>query len=290
MQPGEQQATVTGSNYLPPGTTVNLYWETTNGNVIFTITPAVSSSSGLISRTFLIPTSMTTGSYKIVATVSGQPALTSSSAFTYSAPTPTPTPSPTALPASDPTPTKHVSPTAVATTTFTTPTSGATSIVGSQNTGQTPSGTNTSNDSNTNQLSSMVLIGSVTGVFAILAIILIIVLFSRRKKARSQQIAAEVGLTQNSQTSWQNSQFGTTPYPINNGPVAVSPPWPSASPSAPQQLQISPYAHLLQQADGGTPVLAGELAKMAPDDPNFESIKQQVQMGLFATSANHRDD
>ena len=68
MQTGEQQATVTGSNYLPSGTTVNLYWETTNGNVILTITPAVSNSSGLISRTFLIPTSIASGSYKIVAT------------------------------------------------------------------------------------------------------------------------------------------------------------------------------------------------------------------------------
>jgi type II secretory pathway pseudopilin PulG len=291
IQQRGQQATVSGSNYLPSGTTVNLYWETTNGNVIFTITPAVSNSSGLISRIFLIPTSMVSGPYKIVATVSGQPALTSSAAFTYSAPTPTPTPtpSPTALPASDPTPTKHVSPTAVATTTITTPTSGATSIVGSQNTGQTPSGTTTSNDSHTNQVSSIVLIGSITGVFAILAIILIIVLFIRRKKARSQQIAAEVGSTQNSQMSWQNSQFGSTPYPINNGSMAVSPPWPSASSSPPQQLQISPYAHLLQQDEGGTPPTS-EPSKLTPDDPNLESIKQQVQMGLFATSANHRDD
>ena len=90
-------------------------------------------------------------------------------------------------------------------------------------------------------------------MFAILAIILMIVLFIRRKKARSQQIAAEVGSTQNSQMSWQNSQFGSMPDPINNGSMAVSPPWPSASSSPPQQLQISPYAHLLQQAEGGTP-------------------------------------
>ncbi|MGZ6365339.1 MAG: hypothetical protein ACXWPS_05175 [Ktedonobacteraceae bacterium] len=291
VQPGQQQATVTGSNYFPSGTTVNLYWEATNGNVEFTITPAVSNSSGLISRTFLIPTSITSGSYKIVATVSGQPVLTSSVAFTYNAPTPppTPTPSPTALPASDPTPTKHVSPTAVATATISTPTSSTTSIVGSQNTGQTPSGTTTRNDSNTNHLSITVLIGGITGVFAILAIILIIVLFIRRKKARSQQIAAAVGSTQNGQMSWQNSQFGSTPYPINNGPMAVSPPWPSASSSTPQQMQISPYAHLLQQAEGGTPPTS-EPSKLAPDDANLESIKQQVQMGLFATSANHRDD
>ena len=90
MQSGDQQAKVTGSNYLPSGTAVNLYWETTNGNVLVTIGSVVSNSSGLISRSFLIPTSIASGSYKIVATVSGQPALTSSTAFTYNAPTPTP--------------------------------------------------------------------------------------------------------------------------------------------------------------------------------------------------------
>ena len=290
MQSTEQQATVTGSNYLPSGTAVNLYWETTNGNILVTIGSVVSNSSGHISKTFLISTSIASGSYKIVATVSGQPALTSSTAFTYNAPTPTPTPSPTALPASDPTPTKHVSPTAVATATIPTPTTGVTSIVGSQNTGQTPTGTTTNNNSHTNQLSSIALIGSITGMSAILAIILITVLFVRRKKARSQQIADAVGSTQNSQMSWQNSQFGSMPYPINNGSMAVSSPRPSAPSSPPQQLQISPYAHLLQQAEGATPVLTNEPSKLAPDDHNLESIKQQVQMGLFATSANHRDD
>jgi hypothetical protein len=255
---------------------VNLYWETTNGNILVTIGSVVSNSSGHISRTFLIPTSNTSGSYKIVATVSGQPALTSSATFTYNAPTPTPTPtptpSPTALPASDPTPTNHVSPTAVATATaaISTPNSGATSLVGSQNTGQTPSsGTTTSNDSHTNKLTSIVLIGSITGAFAIVAIILLIVFYIRRKKARSQQIAVAVGSTQNNQVPWQNSQFGSTPYPTNNGPIAVSPPWPSASSSPPQQLQISPYAHLLQQSEGGSSVLTSEPSKLTPDDPNL---------------------
>jgi len=79
------------------------------------------------------------------------------------------------------------------------------------------------------------------------------------------------------------------PYPINNGLVTVSPPWPVAS-SPPQQLQISPYAHLLQQPEGGNSSVTSEPTKMTPDDPNIESIKQQVQMGLFATPGNRRDD
>ncbi|HYX48598.1 MAG TPA: hypothetical protein VE843_02560 [Ktedonobacteraceae bacterium] len=291
-QSGKQQASVSGSNYFPAGTTVNLNWETTNGTVKFTITPTVSNSSGLISRTFLIPTSIQSGVYKIVATVSGQPTLNTSASFTYhaSTPTSTPTPSPTALPTSDPTPTKLLSPTTVATKVVSTPTTSATSFVGSQNTntGQTPSSGTTSNGSTMNQLTGMVLIGSTTGVLALLAIMLITVLLIRRKKARSQAIAAAVAPAQNSPMSWQNNQSSGMPYPKQNGSMAVSPPWPATS-SPPQQMQISPSAHLLQQPEGGSPVLTSGSSKLTPDNPNLESIKQQVQMGLFATSANDRD-
>src|SRR5215471_17534301 len=93
-QAGVVQATISGSNFVPAGTMVNLFWETTNGSVIFTITPAVSNSNGLILRTFLVPTTVASGSYKIVANVGGQPpTLSSSIAFTYKAPPP-PTPTP----------------------------------------------------------------------------------------------------------------------------------------------------------------------------------------------------
>ena len=222
-QAGKQQATISGSNFLPANTTVNLFWETTNGSVKFTIAPAVSDSNGLISRTFIVPTTIKSGSYKIVASVGGQqPTLSSSDAFTYKAPapptpTPTTTPPPTPLPATDPTPTQHLTPTTVPTTVVTaisTPTIGVTALVGSQNTntGQTPSSPITSNDPNTNQSTSMVLIGSITGGLALLATTLIIGLFIRRKKARSIEIATAVQPTQSSPMSWQNNQFGGTPH------------------------------------------------------------------------------
>ncbi len=297
VQAGAQQGTITGSNYFPAGTTVNLFWETTNGSVIFTITPAVSNNNGLISRTFIVPTTIASGSYKIVANVAQQPTLSSSATFTYNAitPTPTPTPSPTPLPVSDPTPTQHLSPTAVTTAVATpilTPTIAATALVGSQNTGQTPtSGSNTSTNSNPNQLTKFVLIGSIIGVLALLATILIIVLFIRRNKARSIDIVPTVGTMPSSSMSWQNNQFGSTPYPVNNDSMAVSPPWPVAStPPSPQKLQVSPYTHLLQQPEGGSSGLTNEPTKGTQDDPDIESIKRQVQMGLFATPGNRRDD
>jgi hypothetical protein len=91
--------------------------------------------------------------------------------------------------------------------------------------------------------------------------------------------------------SWQNNQFGSTPYPVNNGSMAVSPPWPVAStPPSPQKLQVSPYTHLLQQPEGGSSGLTNEPTKGTQDDLDIESIKRQVQMGLFATPGNRRDD
>ena len=292
IQAGVQQATITGSNYFPAGTTVNLFWETTNGSVIFTIAPAVSNSNGLISRTSIVPTTIASGSYKIVASVAQQPTLGSSVTFSFNAPTPTPTPSPTPLPVSDPTPTQHPSPTAVTTAVATpilTPTIGATAPVGSQNTntGQTP----TSGTTNSNQSARIVLIGSIIGGLALLATILIIALFIRRKNARSIDIVATVGPRQSSPMSWQNNQFGSMPYPVNNGLTVVSPPWPVAStPPSPQKLQVSPYTHLLRQPEGASSGLTNEPTQTTPDNPDIESIKRQVQMGLFATTGNRRDD
>jgi hypothetical protein len=290
IEVGEQQATISGSNYLPAGTTVNLYWETTNGNIIFTIDPAVSNSNGLISRTFTVPTTIASGSYKIVANVGGQqPTLSSSAAFTYKAliPTPTPTPSPTQHQAVNPTPIQHVTPKAVTTAVApvpSTPTMDATALVGSQNThtGQTPSLSTTSNESNTNHSISIILIGGITGMIALLSTILIIAFFMRRKKTHSKDITAIVGSAQSSPVSRQNNQFDGMLYPIYNGSIAVSEP-------SPQQLQISPYTHLLQQPERGFTDHTGEPGTLTPNDPNLESIKRQVQIGLFATSGNRRD-
>jgi hypothetical protein len=298
IQAGVQQATITGSNYFPAGTTVNLFWETTNSSVLFTITPAVSNSNGLISRTFIIPATVASGSYKIVANVGGQqPTLSSSVTVTYNALTPTPTPSPTPLPASDPTPTQHLSPTAAVATPILTPTIGATTLAGSQhtNTGQTSSSGTTSNTSSTKQPTRIVIIGSIIGSLVLLASILMIVLFIRRKKARSVHIAATVGSTLSSPMTWQNNQVGSSapgsmPYPMNNDSTTVSPPWSVATSPSPQKLQMSPYAHLLQQPEGGSSGLTSEPTKMTSDDPNIESIKRQVKLGLFNTHGNHRDD
>ncbi|HKV01840.1 MAG TPA: hypothetical protein VJQ26_06935, partial [Ktedonobacteraceae bacterium] len=59
-----QQATITGSNFFPAGTTVQLFWETANGRVVFGLNPAVSNNNGNIARTFTVPaTTLPDGSY-----------------------------------------------------------------------------------------------------------------------------------------------------------------------------------------------------------------------------------
>jgi len=284
-QSGTQQAKVSGSNYYPAGTAVNLFWEATNGNVIFTIPPAVSNNSGLISKTFMVPASIASGPYKIAATVSGQPANTTSVTFTYHAltPTPTPTPSPTPSPASDPTTAQKLSPT-VGTTPVATPiatqTVGAIPTPGSQNNSQTPSSGTSSNDSNT----PFVIAGATAGLLTILASILISMLSIKRKNARALPVAAEVGPTQSSSMSWQNYQPSGMSYPIQNSSMPAPIAWPvTSAPSPPQQLQMSPYAHLLQQPVEGQTNAGNEANGLQSGNANLESIKQQVQMGLFAT-------
>jgi hypothetical protein len=289
-----QQATITGANFFPAGITVQLFWKTTDGRIILTLTPAISNSNGLISRTFIVPTTtFASGTYKIVASVGGgqQPTLSSSATFSYYPPTPTPIPSPTPRPASDPTPTQHHSHTAATTvgaTPIVTPTIGSTATVGSQNTdaGQTPSTGPTGNAAITNLSTSMVITGGVIGFLALLTAILITVLLIRSKKAHSTSATETVGSPVNSPFTWQNNQGGSSVpgsmlFPINSGSMA---------PPTPLQLQVSPYAHLLHQSDGGSTGLANDPSRIAPDDPNLASIKRQVQMGLFATPGQRQVD
>lgn len=310
------QATIAGSNYFPAGTTVQLFWETVNGSVQSGLSSTISNSNGSISRTFVVPAmSLASGSYKIVALVGGgqPPTLSSSATFTYNAPapTPTPTPSPTPSPSPDPTPTQHVSLTATATpaaTPITTPTIGSTQTTGlpNTNTGQTPPSSTTTV---LNMPTNILLIVGGAGFLALLTAILIVMLLIRRKKARSKRVLREVGSPTNGLVPWQNQQNGNitpanTPFPMNNIPNTFVPPWPvqsangeiispphlgiQSTPLSPQQLQVSPYVHLLQQPDRGSTGLVNN-GTIAPNDPNFEAIKRQAQMGLFAIPGQHQN-
>lgn len=305
------QATVTGSNFYPANTTVQLSWETANGSVNFGLSPAISNSTGSFSKTFVVPTtSLISGPYKIVALVGGgqPPTLSSSATFTYNAPVPVPSPTPS--PGPNPTATQQVSPTATPTAAVspvTTPTILSTPLPGSQNTstGQTPTSSSTTNTTTTNQPTSLLpsllpIVGGI-GFLALLATSFFIVLLVRRKKARSQKIVIGVG----------SPTTSNMPFPMNNGLNTLIQPWPvptanggysspapigqiaqtnnsqppvsnQSTPPSPQPLQVSPYVHLLNQPNAGSAGSGDDHPTITPNDPDFEAIKRQAQIGLFA--------
>ena len=346
-----QQATITGSNYLPAGTMVQLLWEAANGSAVsgISVSPATSDSNGFISKTFTVPaTTLSGGSYMIVASAGGgqPPTLSSSAPFTFNAlarnPSPTPSPGPTL------TPTPNPSPTAMSTATAkTTPTVGSTTPVATQNSsiGQTPTAittpsttSNTGVTTSTNLPGGKVLVVGIIGSPVLLIALLAIALQVRRRRASSREIKNQatpaVGPAMNGVSTWQNwpgvgSPFGNgMPSPVNNGPMTSTPSWASptanGAPMMPAQswptpaanggsvnaapvgqanngmppagnqparpLPYTPYTQLLQQSVGGNPgPVAGNSAPVY-NDPMLEAIKRQVQMGLFVTPGQQRDE
>src|SRR3989441_2408916 len=204
-----KQATITGSNYLPAGTAVQLSWQSVNGNTDFSIAPTTSDSHGSISTTFTVPTTtLPSASYMIVATGGGgqPPTLSSSVTLTYNAPVNTTTSAPS--PSPDPNPSQNTSPAATATvlsTPIATPTIGTTATAVSQNTGtgqtpttsQTPTSNTTVNTGSTTathrpinlfQSINLLQIVGIASSLALLAAILTIVLLARRKKTHTKKM------------------------------------------------------------------------------------------------------
>ena len=312
-----KQATITGSNYLPAGTAVQLSWQTVNGSTAdFSIAPTISDSNGSISTTFTVPTStLPSDSYMIVATGGGSqpPTLSSSVTFTYNAPVNTPTPAP--RPSPDPNPTQNTSPATTATvlsTPLATPTIGSTASAVSQNTGtsQTPTSNtivNTGSTTATYRPINLFQIAGIAGSLALLVAILTLVLFVRRKKAHTKKMMMRknpsVEPTTYGAMPLQNGLGSSSalgngmPLPMNYGPITTIPvgltssanggsmnPVPTGQAvQTNKEIQFSPYIHLLQQPSGVNAGPVEDNSATVLNDPDLEVIKKQVQMGLFAT-------
>lgn len=111
-----EQATVTGANFLPAGTNVNLFWQTTNGGGGLLLGTVTSDTNGAFSQTFPVPSRASTGLYTVTAVAgSNQPPALSAvtPAFHVDGITIVAVPTPTAQP--DPTAPPPLSPTAPAT-------------------------------------------------------------------------------------------------------------------------------------------------------------------------------
>lgn len=315
------QATITGSNYLPAGTVVQVSWQTVNGSTDFSIPPAISDSNGSISTTFTVPTTTLPGAtYMIVATAGGgqPPTLSSSVTFTYNAAVNTPTPAPS--PSPDPNPTQNTSTAATATalsTPIATPTTGSTASAVSQNTAtsqtpitsQTPTSNTTVNTGSTIaaiRSINLFQIVEIASSLALLAAILTIVLLARRKKAHAKKMRGRMSppvgpttygaMPTNNEpitpivASLMTSANGGSMNPVPTGQVvhtnyAVSPPGNQSTQVSQEETQFSPspYMHLLQKPSGVDAGPVEDNSATVLNDPDLEAIKKQVQMGLFAT-------
>ena len=202
-----QQATITATNYVPSGTTINFFWTTTGGSVEQSLGSALSNSVGTALLTFTVPiTSLASGQYLIEASAgAGQPPTNFSSVtFTYTAagvqpsPTPSPQASPSPSPAHTPTPTASVtpvsSPTAGTTPTAapTQPGAGATptSVAKGGTTPTTSSTTSNGGSSSSNPLSNPLFIVAIVIALAVLLGLLTFVLArrGRQQSRRSTQL------------------------------------------------------------------------------------------------------
>jgi hypothetical protein len=240
-----QQATITGSNFLPAGTTVQLSWETANGKVDFGLNSAVSNNNGNIVKTFTVPaTTLPGGSYMIKAIVGGgqPPTLSASAPFTYKAPVPSPTPTPSPSPVSNrplppqPSPTATVAATPTTTTTAspTVPAATQTSNTDQTPTLNTPTNTSTTSSNSggvtsTNQPGGAFLIAGVSGSSILLIALLAAALLVRRKKFRSGimtgQAHPSVGPNTNGALSWQNGSANGVPLALNNTAASPASSW-----------------------------------------------------------------
>lgn len=231
------QATITASNYYPAGTQVSFLWMSGN-TVVENLGSSASNTSGIATLTFSVPKlSIGSGSYSIDASAGGgQPALFSSTNFTYTAPgvspSPTPQPSPSPSPTMTPSPTTTptVTPTATASVTATgaSPTAGASPTLGNNQTPTTNS-TNAGNSGGNNtgtpasgSSNSVLLVGGAAILFgALLAGIVILLLLSRRRKAsRTGAKAMPSGLSGNPTPAFHPAY---PPYHPVSGPGMFAP-------------------------------------------------------------------
>ncbi len=284
-----KHATITGSNYFPAGITVQLFWKTVNGGVVFRINPVVSNSNGSISKTFTVPTTkLVSGSYMIIADFGkGQPpSLSSSVTFTYHAPSGTPPPTPGPRP--DATPIQNSFSTVTATT-GTTPTSASTTPAVSQKAdeGQTPPTNTTGNPGGTkttNQPSSIIPIVVAVGSLVLLLAIPGALLLVRRKIARSRRagdIPPSAGLTKSSGLSWKNGQRSSStpgnamPTPMNSGLNTPGSAW-SAAPAYSGSIIPVSMGHEVHPINGRSPTVT-QSVQSSPNEMQFTPYTYLLQ-------------
>lgn len=161
--------TVTGTNYLPAGSPVQLRWQSVNGGNSITLASVTSDNNGAFTSTFTVPANTQPGAYMLSASVSSgmaglPPTLSASASFHINSPTSppgmTPTPNPTPTPRPTATPTVTVTPAATPKATGATATPGAAQTPA---TGQGGQGNQTGQGNQSGQTSTTRSTGGTTG-------------------------------------------------------------------------------------------------------------------------------
>lgn len=306
-----EQATITATNYFPAGTSVNLLWASMNNQVDFSISTAPSDNNGTVKLTFPVPNAnLPGGTYMIEASVGGgqPPTLFSSVNFTYNPPAHQPAPTPSPAPSS---PSTHtVTPTATAAkgitpTAIPTLTPAATENPG---TNQVPTSSTTGSSGGTTPASrpnSMPLLVGIVGSVMLLLALLSTLLLRRQRRGKVSstgkanwtltraaalkditpgQLAPGDGQSLLQASAGTGNSFGVrAAIGKDMQPVDLPMGYPQLQvrPYAEPQTQLPARAAPIQTVNNLTPVLV---------DPALEAIKQQVQLGLFATPRQPRDE
>lgn len=241
-----KQATITGANFLPAGTSVKLIWPAANGLPAVSLGTVSSDENGAFTQTFTVPAHAITGTYSAQAVVgSGQPpTMSASTTFHVNGITIVAMPTPTASPVATATPTA----TAAATTT----TNHASTITQPASNGQ--SGNSSDNMS---LLLPIVLIGLVVIAAALLTGVFVV------RRQRALALAAKAA-----HPAW-----------AGNGALAPGAIYQAGS-QAPPGNSVS--GHFTGSHQAIVPGANGN-QKPIPFDPALAEAMRQAQVSLFAT-------
>lgn len=258
-----KQATVSGANFLPGGSSVSLVWRSSSGAQSVSLGTVVSNSAGAFSQTFTVPARASTGSYTVTGIVgSGSPPVMN--AFTtfhvegvtlVAVPTPTITTDPTVVS------TTAASPTVIKTTTphYTAPVQPTASDFASR--------------------MSLLLPLAFGGIGLIVLALLVGVVVVRRQRTLAAAPDPNSG-----PLLWPEAA-DTLPGGVNNGPGAFTP-WPGAmypggnSPSGTPGMEYAPFA---SSPPPVPPVARSRITAPIPFDPGLLEAMREAQVSLFAT-------
>ncbi|HLI68341.1 MAG TPA: hypothetical protein VKV19_01165 [Ktedonobacteraceae bacterium] len=246
-----KQATVSGTNFLPGGTRVNLAWKAPGGGQSISLGSVASDETGAFTQTFTVPSKSSTGTYTLVATAgSGQPP-------TLSASTSVPVNGITIV--AVPTPTAQPSPTAVPTTPAATATATRTNVQTNPAKNAAPTGT-----ANSGLLLVIALIGLLLIIAALAAGVLVV------RRQRNLAVNAASG----GPTSWHATTDMLASTPTMPGTTYPPGSLPLATHAGPDSVTVP--RGLATPADG--------LSKgVIPFDPGLAEAMREAQVSLFAT-------